>query len=223
MNLLGALLIVVFGFLFVTVSSRLTGEIGSSSNPISGMTVATLLLTCLIFLLVGWTGADVLRHRAVGRRHRLHRRVQRRHDVAGPEDRLPGRRHAALPADRHPDRRAGLGAGARADPAEAERRGDGVRAARQQVAPHGAARSDVDELSAREREPLARPAGDSDDAESTASGTRPTIDGGPAGKYLVDDAGTRRVPRRSRHQRHASTTRPDGTRGARSSTRRRRR
>src|SRR6516164_1335336 len=48
MNLLGALLIVIFGFLFVTVSSRLTGEIGSSSNPISGMTVATLLLTCLI-------------------------------------------------------------------------------------------------------------------------------------------------------------------------------
>jgi uncharacterized oligopeptide transporter (OPT) family protein len=40
----------------VTVSSRLTGEIGSSSNPISGMTVATLLLTCLVFLVVGWTG-----------------------------------------------------------------------------------------------------------------------------------------------------------------------
>src|SRR5438067_10680783 len=55
-NILGAILIVAFGFLFVTVSSRLTGEIGSSSNPISGMTVATLLLTCLIFLLVGWTG-----------------------------------------------------------------------------------------------------------------------------------------------------------------------
>ena len=53
-NLLGALLIVAFGFLFVTVSSRLTGEIGSSSNPISGMTVATLLLTCLVFLIVGW-------------------------------------------------------------------------------------------------------------------------------------------------------------------------
>src|SRR5213082_3122519 len=46
-NLIGAILIVAFGFLFVTVSSRLTGEIGSSSNPISGMTVATLLLTCL--------------------------------------------------------------------------------------------------------------------------------------------------------------------------------
>lgn len=56
MNLLGAVLIVVFGFLFVTVSSRLTGEIGSSSNPISGMTVATLLLTCLCFVIVGWTG-----------------------------------------------------------------------------------------------------------------------------------------------------------------------
>ena len=56
MNLLGALLIVVFGFIFVTVSSRLTGEIGSSSNPISGMTVATLLLTCLIFLVIGKTG-----------------------------------------------------------------------------------------------------------------------------------------------------------------------
>jgi putative OPT family oligopeptide transporter len=55
MNVLGALLIIVFGFLFVTVSSRLTGEIGSSSNPISGMTVATLLLTCLIFLILGWT------------------------------------------------------------------------------------------------------------------------------------------------------------------------
>jgi putative OPT family oligopeptide transporter len=55
-NLLGAILIIAFGFLFVTVSSRLTGEIGSSSNPISGMTVATLLLTCLIFLIVGWVG-----------------------------------------------------------------------------------------------------------------------------------------------------------------------
>ena len=57
-NLIGAILIVVFGFLFVTVSSRLTGEIGSSSNPISGMTVATLLLTCLVFLIVGWTGPN---------------------------------------------------------------------------------------------------------------------------------------------------------------------
>ena len=56
MNIVGAVLIVLFGFMFVTVSSRLTGELGSSSNPISGMTVATLLLTCLLFLLLGWTG-----------------------------------------------------------------------------------------------------------------------------------------------------------------------
>jgi putative OPT family oligopeptide transporter len=53
-----AILIVVFGFLFVTVSSRLTGEIGSTSNPISGMTVATLLLTCLVFVLLQWTGSQ---------------------------------------------------------------------------------------------------------------------------------------------------------------------
>ncbi len=56
MNLLGALLILVLGALFVTVSSRLTGEIGSTSNPISGMTIAALMLTCLVFLIVGWTG-----------------------------------------------------------------------------------------------------------------------------------------------------------------------
>jgi putative OPT family oligopeptide transporter len=54
-NLLSAFFIVIFGFFFVTVSSRITGEIGSSSNPISGMVVATLLATCLIFLLLGWT------------------------------------------------------------------------------------------------------------------------------------------------------------------------
>ncbi len=55
-NALSAVLIVLFGFFFVTVSSRITGEIGSSSNPISGMTVATLLLTCGLFVLMGWTG-----------------------------------------------------------------------------------------------------------------------------------------------------------------------
>ncbi|MEO8307492.1 MAG: oligopeptide transporter, OPT family [Pseudomonadota bacterium] len=56
MNILGAILILILGALFVTVSSRLTGEIGSTSNPISGMTIATLMLTCLVFLIVGWTG-----------------------------------------------------------------------------------------------------------------------------------------------------------------------
>lgn len=57
-GLLGACLILLFGFLFVTVSSRLTGEVGSSSNPISGMTIATLLLVCLIFLILGQTGHE---------------------------------------------------------------------------------------------------------------------------------------------------------------------
>jgi uncharacterized oligopeptide transporter (OPT) family protein len=57
-SIAGAILIVILGFLFVTVSSRLTGEVGSSSNPISGMTVATLLFTCLVFLALGWTASD---------------------------------------------------------------------------------------------------------------------------------------------------------------------
>src|SRR6186713_2349940 len=55
-NFLAAILIVIFGFFFVTVSSRITGLIGSSSNPISGMTIATLILTCTIFVALGWTG-----------------------------------------------------------------------------------------------------------------------------------------------------------------------
>ncbi len=55
-RLLVGILIVVFGALFVTVSSRIVGLIGSSNNPISGMTIATILGTCLIFIAVGWTG-----------------------------------------------------------------------------------------------------------------------------------------------------------------------
>jgi putative OPT family oligopeptide transporter len=55
-NVLAAILIVVFGFFFAVVSSRITGLIGSSSNPISGMTIATLILTCLLFVALGWTG-----------------------------------------------------------------------------------------------------------------------------------------------------------------------
>jgi putative OPT family oligopeptide transporter len=51
-----AALIVIFGFFFVTVSSRIVGLIGSSSNPVSGMTIATLILTCTIFVALGWTG-----------------------------------------------------------------------------------------------------------------------------------------------------------------------
>jgi putative OPT family oligopeptide transporter len=55
-NFLVAILIIIFGFFFVTVSSRITGLIGTSSNPISGMTIATLILTCSIFVALGWTG-----------------------------------------------------------------------------------------------------------------------------------------------------------------------
>jgi len=56
-NLVASLLVVVFGFLFVTVSSRIVGLIGTSSNPISGMAIATLMATCAVFLIVGWTAA----------------------------------------------------------------------------------------------------------------------------------------------------------------------
>ena len=55
-NVLAAILTVVFAFFFATVSARITGLIGTSSNPISGMTIATLILTCLLFVALGWTG-----------------------------------------------------------------------------------------------------------------------------------------------------------------------
>jgi putative OPT family oligopeptide transporter len=55
-NPLAAVLVIIFGFFFVTVSSRIVGLIGSSSNPVSGMTIATLILTCTIFVALGWTG-----------------------------------------------------------------------------------------------------------------------------------------------------------------------
>ena len=228
MNLLGALLIVVFGFLFVTVSSRLTGEIGSSSNPISGMTVATLLLTCLIFLMRRLDRARLLRHRALGRRHRLHRRLERRHDVAGSEDRLPGRRDAAYQqiailigalasalvlgpillklndAATVYVPRIEQGAGGRR-----RRR----RAARRRELPADAARRPVD---------AERP-GEADQGTSYHVWHK-TDDRGRARRQVP---GRRRrhagLPGRSRHQRHPSTTRPDGSDGRRSSTRRRRR
>ncbi len=56
-RLLVAVLVIVFGFIFVTVSSRIVGLIGSSSNPISGMTIATLMATAMVFVGVGWTGS----------------------------------------------------------------------------------------------------------------------------------------------------------------------
>ncbi|HEX6223545.1 MAG TPA: oligopeptide transporter, OPT family [Chryseolinea sp.] len=55
-KLLIGILVVIFGFFFVTVSSRIVGLVGTSNNPISGMTIATLMGTCLIFTSVGWSG-----------------------------------------------------------------------------------------------------------------------------------------------------------------------
>ena len=57
-NILGGILIIIFGFFFTTVSSRICGQIGSSANPISGMTIASLIAISFIFLLLGWTQID---------------------------------------------------------------------------------------------------------------------------------------------------------------------
>jgi putative OPT family oligopeptide transporter len=57
-NLFAAVFVVVFGFLFVTVAARISGLLGNSSNPISGMSIATLMATCAIFFLAGWTSPN---------------------------------------------------------------------------------------------------------------------------------------------------------------------
>lgn len=56
-NLLSVALVAVFGFFFVVVSARITGLMGSSANPISGITIAVVMLTCLLFVLAGWVGS----------------------------------------------------------------------------------------------------------------------------------------------------------------------
>ena len=128
-----ALLIIVFGFLFVTVSSRLTGEIGSSSNPISGMTVATLLLTCLCFVVLGWTGSNYyVTALSIG----AIVCIASSNGGTTSQDLKTGflvGAHAEEPADRDPHRRAGLGARARTDSPQAQRRRLGLRAGRQRA------------------------------------------------------------------------------------------
>lgn len=57
-NAFAGVFVVVFGFLFVTVAARISGLLGNSSNPISGMSIATLMATCAIFLLAGWTSPN---------------------------------------------------------------------------------------------------------------------------------------------------------------------
>ena len=57
-NPIGALIIVIFGFFFATVSSRMVGMIGSSNNPVSGMAIATLLISTIVIKSSGQTGID---------------------------------------------------------------------------------------------------------------------------------------------------------------------
>jgi putative OPT family oligopeptide transporter len=57
-NIFAGIFVVVFGFLFVTVAGRISGLLGNSSNPISGMSIATLMATCAIFFLAGWTSPN---------------------------------------------------------------------------------------------------------------------------------------------------------------------
>ncbi len=126
-SLLGAILIVVFGFLFVTVSSRLTGEIGSSSNPISGHDDRDAPADLPHLPRRRLDRERLLRHGALGRRHRLHRGLQRREHVPGPEDGLHPRGDATVPPGRHPHRLLRLGARAWADAAGAQQRKGRVR------------------------------------------------------------------------------------------------
>ncbi|MCB9792823.1 MAG: oligopeptide transporter, OPT family [Alphaproteobacteria bacterium] len=102
--------VVVFAFFFVTVSSRIVGLIGSSSNPISGMTIATVLVCALLF----GSAYEPRPGQGGGAHHRgagVHRGGHRRRHQPGPEDRLPRGRHAASAADRRAGGRGGGRAG----------------------------------------------------------------------------------------------------------------
>ncbi len=93
-NIAAALLVVLFGFLFVAVSARIVGIVGLSSSPVSGMTIATLMATTRHLPRQGLDRAGVRRAGHYHRRHCVHRGFKRRRHRAGPEDRLPHRRHA---------------------------------------------------------------------------------------------------------------------------------
>ena len=113
-----AVLIVVFGFFFVTVSSRIVGIIGSSSNPISGMTIATLLATCLVFVSLAWAATS---HQSMALMVGAIVCIASANAGATSQDLktgYPRRRHADQAADRPRHRRARLDAGHRRhDPA----------------------------------------------------------------------------------------------------------
>ena len=119
---LGALLIVVFSFFFVTVSSRIVGLIGSSSNPVSGMTIAALILTSLIWVALGLNdGGAGAKVAGAGRGRRgVHLGGRGGRHFPGPEDGLLGGRDAEEDAGRRDDGRPGQrgGHGGRARGAE---------------------------------------------------------------------------------------------------------
>ena len=105
-----AIVMLVTGFFFAAVSGNLVGLIGSSNNPISGLTLATTIVAALTMVIVGVKGMRGRRRRARrgGGRVRLVRRRGR--DAPGPEGGPHPRRHAVEDAGRRPDRRRGRGA-----------------------------------------------------------------------------------------------------------------
>ena len=100
-NLVASLLVVVFSFLFVTVSARIVGLIGASANPISGMTIATLMVTALLFVGAGWTAGAYPAVAILIRRHRVHCRRGGRSNFAIAEGRFPGGSDSATGGNGH--------------------------------------------------------------------------------------------------------------------------
>jgi putative OPT family oligopeptide transporter len=206
MNLLGALLIVILGALFVTVSSRLTGEIGSTSNPISGMTIATLMLTCLVFLMVGWTrGPYYITALSVGGIVC----IACSNGGTISQDLKTGFLVGATPKLQQYSILIGAFASAvLMGPILLKLNETAtVYVPAAQVAPAGLV-TDAAALGDR-REGLAGPQA-RDDANTYRVWHKTTLDGGPAGKYLVDDAG-RAVWLVDPGINGTHHTRPDGT------------
>ena len=186
------------------------------------MTVATLLLTCLIFLRRRLDGPGLLRHRALGRRHRLHRRLERRHHLAGPEDR------ASSSARRRATQQIAILIGALASALVLGPILLKLNDAATVYVPHATSMaltvarctSTRTTLRRRSRSSRARRRASDPNATYRSSGTSTTTRAGPAGRYLVDDRPARRstssipgingthhdAPRR--HARSRSSTRP---------------
>ena len=123
-NLFAAVFVVVFGFLFVTVASRISGLLGNSSNPISGMSIATLMATCAIFLLARVDGAELRGAGADDWRRGVHRGGDCGRDFAGFEDGISGGGDSLLAADGIAGGRDGFDGGDRRD-AEPDEQGAG--------------------------------------------------------------------------------------------------